>query len=58
MLHNDAVSLALCGCLLLLGILTLVVAALFRRRAAAPLWIPAFCRPRSEFCAPFTGKVC
>ena len=38
----DSVPLALCGCLLLIGLLALVVAALLRRRAAALLWMAAF----------------
>jgi sigma-B regulation protein RsbU (phosphoserine phosphatase) len=42
MLHDDAVSLAVCGVLLLIGSLALVVALLFRRRAAPLLWIPVF----------------
>jgi sigma-B regulation protein RsbU (phosphoserine phosphatase) len=42
MLHNDAVSLALCGLLLLAGLLALVVAGVYRRRAAPLLWISAF----------------
>src|SRR5262245_57327540 len=42
MLNNDAVSLTLCGLLLVAGILALALAALFRRRSAPLLWIAAF----------------
>src|SRR5262249_17730017 len=42
MLHSDAVSLTLCGLLLVAGIMALATAALFRRRAAPLLWIAAF----------------
>jgi sigma-B regulation protein RsbU (phosphoserine phosphatase) len=42
MLHHDAVSLTLCGLLLVAGIMALATAALFRRRAVPLLWIAAF----------------
>src|SRR5262249_59950830 len=42
MLHNDAVSLAVCGLLLVGGIMATATAALFRKRAAPLLWIAAF----------------
>jgi len=42
MLHNDALSLVLCGLLLLAGLFTLVVAGTYRRRAAPLLSVSAF----------------
>ena len=41
-LRGDIVSLALCGLLLILGVLALAMTAMLGRRAAPLLWIAAF----------------
>ena len=42
MLQNDALSLVLCALLLIAGLVTLVVAGMYRRLAAPLLWVSAF----------------
>ena len=41
-LRGDVVSLALCGLLLIVGVLALAMTAMLGRRAAPLLWLAAF----------------